>query len=53
MEHDNTCDVIWCKKIAVECHGGEINFCQHHYEGAAAAQKAGIPVEKAYYYKNE
>jgi hypothetical protein len=46
------CDVLPCKEKATECHGGEIYFCQHHYEGAAVAQKAGIPVEKAYYYKS-
>jgi hypothetical protein len=46
-----TCDVIPCNELAVECHGGEIYFCQWHYEGAAAAQKAGIPVELAYIYK--
>lgn len=51
--NDHTCDVIPCQDIAIECHGGEIYFCQYHYEGAAAAQKAGIPVEKAYVYKHE
>jgi hypothetical protein len=50
-DDSSTCDVASCNQTAVECHGGEINFCQGHYEGAAAAQKAGIPVEKAFEYK--
>jgi len=61
QESSNVCDVITCNEKFVECHrtfqpflfqSGEIYFCQQHYEGAAAAQKAGIPIEMAYIYKS-
>ena len=52
QESSDVCDVIACNEKIVECHSGEIYFCQQHYAGAVAAQTAGIPVEMAYIYKS-